>query len=193
MRNLAGLNSFVSYELSVPVKSIFSRWFYWSKWARTDYESKVLVGFNVPPGMVRNIVQADDCVGDPVLCEGAMLYRVDGGEVLTAADDQFDAISISMDLFDVSEFELSAFVVSGTAPAELADEDGDGDVDSRDAELAGYTVLSNEVHFSVLQYDKRRCFGGGGLSLNWDIDGNGVAAIPSVCPPGPGGLGRPPR
>ena len=192
LRNLAGLNSFVSYELAVEVKSPDSRWSWW-RTPEPTYVSKVLVGYNVPAGMVRNIVQVDECVGDPVGCAGQLLYKVDAGSVETAAPDLALAAYLSTDLFDFTEFELSAFVVSGSAPAELADEDGDGDVDSDDAELAGFTLLSNEVHFSVVQYDKRVCFGGGMMAMFWDLDVNGNEYVPMVCPAGPGNLKRPPR
>lgn len=189
LRNLAGLNSFVSYELSTA-KTYKGRG---KKGGSTVYASKVLVGFNVPMGMVRNIVQVDECVGDTVICEGPLQYRVDGGAVQNAAPDLYVATEVSIDLFDFAEFELSAFVVSGNAPAQLADEDGDGDVDSDDAELAGFTVLSNEIQFSVMQYDKRRCFGGGYMAMLWDLDGNGNAEMGDVCPAGPGDIKRPPR
>ncbi len=192
LRNLAGLNSFVSYELSVEVKSPYSRWFWWRR-PQPTYASRVLVGYNVPAGMVRNIVQVDECVGGPTDCAGQLLYKVDAGPVETAAPDLRLASHLSTDLFDFTEFELSAFVVSGSAPSELADEDGDGDVDSNDAELAGYTVLSNEVHFSVIQYDRRVCFGGGMMAMLWDLDLNGTEEVGSVCPAGPGDLKRPPR
>ena len=194
--NLAGLTNSISYDLSDLEKSK-------GRPPRNVSEfSRIWAHINMPANVVRNIIQYDACVGEQVFddetgeligCTGDDLWRVDGGPVETAPQQFTRPDSASKYLLEASVFEVRAFLVSGQAPNELFDENGDGVVDSADAEAAGYTLLSNEDSFEFLQLDQEICFGGGQNAVVYDLDGNGFATVPIVCGPGPGNLGRPPR
>jgi len=201
-RNLAGLVNSVSYDLSdLQKEKVKGR----GKPTSTFKEyTRIWAHINMLPLVVRNIIQYDACVGnitydDPpfddnvVSCDGDELWRVDGGPIETAPVNYGRADAASIDLLESSVFELRAFVVAGQAPNSLEDENGDGVVNSADAELAGYTLLSNEDSIEFLQLSELLCWGGGGNAVLFDLDGNGEILVPIVCPAGPGDLGRPPR
>lgn len=214
-RNLAGLVNSVAYELSVleesravpprstppgegppggeppgPPNNV------------TEF-SRIWAHLNMPPGVVRHIIQYDACVGEPIFdppgstsfeeCTGDDLWRVDGGPVETAPMNFERPDAASIDLLESTVFEIRAFLVAGQAPNELLDWTGDGIVDSGDAEAAGYTVLTNEDSIEFLQLSQLICFGGGMNAVYFDLDGNGEAIVPIECGAGPGDLSRPPR
>lgn len=197
-QNLAGLVNSISYDLSDLEKSR-------GRPPRTNKEfSRIWAHINMPAGVVRHIIQYDACVGNttpevvpdgeiPESCDGDELWRVDGGPIETAPDNFTRPDAASIALLQSTVFELRAFLVAGQAPHELFDENGDGVVDSEDAELAGHTLLSNEDSIEFLQLDEFICFGGGRNAVYFDLDGNGQAVVPIVCGTGPGNLGRPPR
>ncbi len=215
-RNLAGLVNSVTYELSVleesravppkgkppgggppggeppgPPNTV------------TEF-SRIWAHLNMPPGVVRHIIQYDACVGEITYtdppdnteidhCGPGELWRVDGGPIETAPMDYERPDAASIDLLESTVFEVRAFLVAGQGPNELFDLTGDGVVDSADAEAAGYTLLSNEDSFEFLQLSQLICWGGGMNAVYYDLDGNGEAIVPIVCGAGPGDLSRPPR
>ena len=215
VRNLAGLVNSVAYELSnaddgkskgkKPKKGKDKK-----KEATPEYHSTFWVSTIFQRDVIRPIVQLDNCVGEiddlswPPSCgNGDQLWRVDGGPVewvkdtlgYNAGGGISSVIDIATaDLMNLLSYKITVFMVSGTAPDSLFDEDGDGDVDSKDAKLAGYTVISNEDHVEFLLLSETICFGGGGGGFYADLDGNGeVGETDNTCPGGPGDISRPPR
>lgn len=209
VRNLAGLITSISYELStVREKATKPKG---SKGkpdeATLIYQSTFWAHINFPKNVIRPIVQLDTCVGDveliggvpnPNNCSGDELWRIDGGPIepvinkLGINPGRLDYATAP--LMNMLSYEITAFMVSGTAPTRLYDEDRDGDVDSVDAAMAGYTVISNQDHVEFLLLSEEVCHGGGGNGFYEDLDGNGWAApVSIVCPGGPGDLSRPPR
>lgn len=77
---------------------------------------------------------------------------------------------------------LRAFVVSATAPGFLSDLDGDAVTGAKDAELAGFRVISRELVFRVRTLYQVEDFRA--LPFVLDIDGNGLATCRfcSLCP-----------
>ena len=205
VRNLAGLTTSVAYELSnVHKENTKVKGSKGKPDVTISYQSTFWANVIFPRDVIRPIVQLDMCtgniIGDPgnADCDGDELWRIDGGPVERVKDTlAYDPGRIDFatsGLMNLLTYEVTAFMVSGTAPERLFDEDGDGDVDSADATLAGYTVISNEDHVEFLLLTELNCHGGGGNGYYEDLDGNGVAAPTSlVCPAGPGDLERPPR
>jgi hypothetical protein len=201
-RNLAGLVHSVSYDLSDLQEEKAKGQ---GKPTSTFKEYvRIWAHVNMLPLVVRHIIQYDACVGnitydDPPFdtnvesCNGDDLWRVDGGPVETAPMNYGRADAASIDLLESTVFEIRAFIVAGQAPDVLMDGNDDGVVDSADAVLAGFSVLSNEDSIELLQLSQLICWGGGGSAVLFDLDGNGEVQIPIVCPAGPGDLKTPPR
>jgi hypothetical protein len=201
-RNLAGLVHSVSYDLSDLQEEKAKGQ---GKPTSTFKEYvRIWAHVNMLPLVVRHIIQYDACVGnitydDPPFdtnvesCNGDDLWRVDGGPVETAPMNYGRADAASIDLLESTVFEIRAFMVAGQAPDVLMDGNDDGVVDSADAVLAGFSVLSNEDSIELLQLSQLICWGGGGSAVLFDLDGNGEVQIPIVCPAGPGDLKTPPR
>lgn len=177
LRNLAGLVSSVSYELS--------------DWTR---RTTVTAQFNMPRGAVAPFVKVDNCVGDVATCiDNPSLWRIDGGPLETTASAGEITKELYPELFESLTYELRIFVVSGTAPGTLADENGDGEVNSLDAEAAGYTVLSREAKVRLKQIYGDPCFNSVAGILREDFDGNGSVGPAIVCPAGSGSVRPIPR
>jgi hypothetical protein len=122
VRNSAGFLSSVGWELNDSTK-----------------HSDVLAHMTVPQGLYQPVVQFDTCVGTPPAVEGGPcgsppLFRVDGGPEVTSIDNLPAKVTT-----------LRIFAVSGVGPSVLSDLDGNGVVNSKDAVLAGYTLLSAET------------------------------------------------
>lgn len=203
-RNLAGLVNSVSYDLSDLEKTNSKDQGQKGKPTETiDEYVRIWAHINMLGQVVRNIIQYDACVGNitwqdaeetfPDSCDGDDLWRVDGGPIENPPFNFGRAEAASIHRLEDTVFELRAFLVAGQAPSILMDENGDGRVDSADAELAGYTLLSNEDSIEFLQLSQMICFGGGGNAVAYDLDGNGEALVPNVCPTSPGDIDRPPR
>ena len=202
--NLAGLVNSVTYDLSVIHKDA-GRPFGKGKpeFIYTE-QARIWAHMNMDNGVLRHIIQYDGCTGeitrnDPdnfglTSCDGDHLWRIDGGPVDIAPFVDPTGEPASVDLLESTTYTLKVFLVAGQAPNRLYDEDGDGDVDSVDAELAGSIVLSNEDSVSLLQLSREVCHGGGVTGLfAGDLDFNTEAFLQHVCPGGPGDLKRPPR
>jgi hypothetical protein len=121
-RNSAGFLTSVAWELNDSTK-----------------HSNVVAHMNVPDRLFQPVVQFDSCVGAPPTvpngpCGSPNLFRVDGGP---------ETADISQLPNRVTTIRI--FVVNGTAPSILSDLDGNGVVDSKDAVLAGYTLISKET------------------------------------------------
>lgn len=180
-RNLAGFLNWVSYELR-----------------GSTGKTIVHAGMVVTQNLIAPLVLADDCVGtfadpDSVYCDSPPRYRLNGSPVVLQSSGPTELIqSTYPPLANAIRYRIRAFVVSGVAPSELGDEDGDGDVDAADATAAGYTVISNEETVTVRRYVAGTCTGEANY-LFGDIDGNGRALTFAVCPPGPGQIRQPPR
>lgn len=173
-RNLAGLVTSVSYELNDRTR-----------------RTTVSAHFNIPDGAIAPFVKIDNCVGGPT-CEMPSIWRIDGGPEIEAPsnDDVFKVLY--PDLFDSLTYKLRFFVVSGTAPGVLSDENGDGVVNWRDAEHIGYTVLSKERKLRVRQILGDPCFNPNQVIYE-DFDGNGETHLGAVCPAGSGSVRQVPR
>jgi hypothetical protein len=203
-RNLAALVNSVSYDLSDLESTNSKEQGQKGKPTETIAEYvRIWAHINMLGQVVRNIIQYDACVGNvtwqdaeetfPDSCDGDDLWRVDGGPIENPPFNFGREDAASIYRLEDTVFELRAFLVAGQAPSVLLDENGDGQVDSADAELAGYTLLSNEDSIEFLQLSQLICFGGGGNAVAYDLDGNGAAFVPIVCPAGPGDIARPPR
>lgn len=204
VHNLAGLVNSVTYDLSDLTKTNSKA--IGQKGKPTEViveEARFWAHVNMPKQVVRNIIQYDACTGDILYtdppantswndCSGDDAWRIDGGAFEIPPEKFTRADAASIHLLNNTSFSVHAFLVSGHAPDQLFDANGDGDYRD-DAELAGYTVLSNLDSISLLQISDLLCWGGGGNSMYKDLDANGESTVPIVCGPGPGGLSRPPR
>ena len=104
----------------------------------------------VPPDLFESVYLVDRSVDD-ASCLGGALVRIDGGPLTCLPGQGFDWYYSLLPRPDEESVLLRAFVVNGNAPEELSDLDGDGDVDSADAILAGFRIISNEARFVVRQ------------------------------------------
>jgi hypothetical protein len=152
-RNLAGFVNTVSYELDDASR-----------------HTSVTAHMAVPEGLFNPVVLLDSCVTNSrgELCGGGSLYRVDGAPLGQPSP---------------SATTVRIFVVNGTAPALIADADGDGVVGAQDAQLAGYTLISREETVRLRQAP---------ALFPFDFDRNGRALGPQEAP-GPLTLTRVPR
>ena len=210
--NLAGLVNSVTYDLSdlhkekVKVKG--------KPTVTITEQARIWAHMNMDDGVLRHLIQYDACTGninwsepeegeeDPPppyvdSCDGKDWMSIDGGEAEPTLNQNWLGDFAAIDLLESTTYTLKVFLVAGQAPNRLFDEDGDGDVDSADAVLAGLILLSNEDSISLLQLSQEYCFGGsdgGNGSFHWDLDGNGEEGYDfPVCPAGPGTISRPPR
>jgi len=173
-RNVAGFISSVLYTLNNENTT-----------ANQGGQLVITAQMAVPPELFVPIVEVDDIVGhgpNVGQCPGVLgigcatatwEWRIDGGKITSGgAGDLLTALNQRL-------INIRIFVVNGNAPSELSDLNNDGIVDSKDAELAGYNVISNEVDVQVRNY--RQNLGGGGCptntiviegSLRTDLDGN---------------------
>jgi hypothetical protein len=152
-----------------------------SAWTMSDSDkhTNVVLHWNVPDSLLRPVVQFDSCVGvevSPGVCSGGVLYRVDGGPPVTNISDLPDRVTT-----------LRFFAVNGTAPSVLSDMDGNGVVNARDATLAGYRVLSNEVTLRFRTFFQDEIPG-----FLVDLDGNHLCPAPPL-PAGGGKVSPVPR
>jgi hypothetical protein len=149
LRNLAGFLTSVAWEMNDSLK-----------------HSDVVLHMNVPNGLFKPVVQVDTCVGivSNGVCPDGQLYRVDGAPLTTSIANLGDKVTT-----------LRIFVVNGTAPSVLSDGDGNGVVDSKDAVLAGYSLISREttVRFRTFSQDEIPGF-------VVDLDGNHEAPVPPL-------------
>ena len=189
VRNLAGMANSVSYEVSDLMKV--------KKSPDPAEEFKIWVDFNVLAKTFQSFVQVDANFLPGI--QPGQLWRIDGGEIEDLPLEVFDANGSSAPnmaaayLLKNQVFTVKAFMVSGDAPPELFDTDGDGDyVD--DAEAAGYVVLSNVAEISFLQIpNKDVCVYPQYNAVYDDLDDNDFATYAGFCPRGAGALRDPPR
>jgi hypothetical protein len=149
---------------------------------RTNVVASMVVG----NGLVTPAVVTDLCVGPPPefpgFCPfGGILGQIDG-ETLSG-----DALLDLLNRNNVTT--LRAFVVNRAAPSQLSDLDADGLIGARDAELAGFRLLSREVVFRVRTLHEGAEFF---FAPSADLDGNGDVTCGN-CLPGGGGLTPVPR
>jgi hypothetical protein len=163
LRNLGGFLTSVAWEMNDSVK-----------------HSDVVLHMNVPDGLFKPVVQMDTCVGIPSnvqgVCSGGQLFRVDGGPAATGITNLGDKVTT-----------LRIFVVNGTAPSVLSDLDGNGVVDSKDAVLAGYALISKEATLRFRTFSQDEVPG-----FLVDLDGNHEAPHPPL-PAGGGQVSPIPR
>ncbi|MEM6513780.1 MAG: hypothetical protein AAF660_12265 [Pseudomonadota bacterium] len=183
VNNMAGFTNSVSYELN----------------SLAD-KTTITAGIIVPPKLVAPFVVADECVGDPVTCDGDILWSVDGlapqsADVLTGqpsgtVTNTFEDYTA---LFDDTLYTISAYMVSGLAPNRVVDMNNNGRIGRADLEAMGYTVLSRRATLRLNQTRGNPCNGGVEEVAYKDFDGNGVAKLGITCPASPVGLSRVPR
>lgn len=150
------------------------------------HRTNVVASMVVANGLVTPAVVTDLCVGPPPpipdLCfSGGFLAQIDGQTV-----DPHLLLEI-LNQNNIATFR--AFVLNRTAPAQLSDLDADGLIGARDAELAGFRLLSREVVFRVRTLHQEDEFF---FAPHADLDGNGSAGC-SGCGGGGGGLTPVPR
>ena len=194
VRNLAGMANSVSFEVSDLMKV--------KKSSDLSEEFKIWVDFNVLTKTFQSVVQFDGNNGmaiDPA----NQLWRIDGGDVepIPPEIENHDPLNPNSSpneqaaayLITQQKFTVKAFMVSGTAPAELFDANGDGNyVD--DAEAAGYTVLSNVAEISFLQIPETVLCAGSPFNVVYsDLDDNGLFDAEEFCSKGPTALRDAPR
>jgi len=109
-------------------------------------------------------------------------YQIDGGPWVKDNNEYL------RNVLDQMVTTLRVFVVSGRGPSTLGDLNRDSIVDYRDAEQAGYTLLSAEtlVMFRTLHQEEEAYIG-----IPFDRDGNGMQFPP--LPAGGGGVNPIPR
>ena len=167
-RNLAGFLSAVDYELNDVT-------------GHTSLVAQISVPSLGRGGLFNPLVLFDDSLGATGGLEcplsGTSLVRVDGGKI---AELPFGSEKTDRTV------TVRAFVVNGVAPWVLSDLDNDGAIHAKDAELAGYSLLSQEAVIQV------RFFEDNSFGIPYDFDGNGCAVV-SQGPPSPGTLSRIPR
>jgi len=152
-----------------------------------------------PKHIISPYIQRDSNYGgrcNPPVDEGSFetALRINGGpiQIIEESTDSDSLYSFSRQSF-LSDYllqnyqsKLRIFVINGPAPNELMDSNNDGVVDSQDAVVDGYELLSEEKSISL-----RTVFVG-----YWgnyvDLDRNGCTG-PLVLPAGAGGLGRIPQ
>jgi hypothetical protein len=173
-RNLAGFINFVSWTLN-------------DRMAPTPGRSSVTAHMTVPFALMRPVTLADfdavDMDGNGTL-DMREAWRIDGGPLTigTASYGLVDALNRHVTT-------LRIFAVSGQAPDEFVDQDGNGRVDIRDAALTpGVTLLSREtiVRFQTLNQDVAA-----GYAVLFDFFGDGLQ--PPPAPAGSGGIRDIPR
>jgi hypothetical protein len=153
-------------------------------------ETSVQAHLNVPYALFDPVILYDNNISIPtydeagVLCgEDDALYRLDGGPLTCWVDggaSNFDPIAYD------TVTTVRVFVVDGVAPDILEDVSGNGRIDSYDAELMGYRVLSNQGTTRFRQWAEIFC------NFPYDFDGDGFGGT-CVAPGRPGGIVRPPR
>lgn len=173
--NLAGFLNSVGYELK-----------------SNSGKTVIHASMNLRNGLIAPIIALDNCIGaydGGSFCDiGEHWYRIDGG-ALQKGVGSMSAQALWSAVIPALTYEIRAFLVSGTAPSQLADLNNDGKVTGADAKLAGYEVISNEVVTRFTQVSGFICHEGTMSTIfGLDLDGNGQAQIGIACPPGPGAI-----
>jgi len=188
-RNLAGLMSSIAYELNdasarttvvahlnVPEGQVYT----FPLSAGGDFPARA------PRGLFTPVVLVDRCLGDTTTCSDRFdhIFRFDGGPQVTMTDGDM------LERLNTQVVTVRAFVVNGTAPSILTDRDHDGVVNSKDAALAGYVLLSGEETIRMVGwYDDELEV----TPMLFDFDGNGDARGQLVAPGGAGQITKVPR
>lgn len=190
IRNMAGLISTVTRELV-------------DKRGR----SHVVAHLNVQRGMFEPLVVFDSRTGGNTTpyVGPTFLRRIDSGPTETffwtdPPDDAFpDAAELEQllaTLDDVTPVKVRAVLVEGPAPSFIEDRDSNGKYTSKDLEMMGYTLLSNQASktLNIIQQDKFEDFSdpifgdqtecpSSEVIFGVDLSGNGVGF---VCDDGDG-------
>jgi hypothetical protein len=173
-RNLAGFVNVVSWTLNDRI-------------APTPGRTGVTAHMKVPFALFRPVTLADfdpiDTNGDGVKDFTREAWRIDGGP-LTIGTSTTTLLSV----LNKHVTTLRVFVVSGQAPDTLADMDGNGVVDIRDAEIADLPLLSRETVVRLQTYNQDVA---AGYAVLFDFFGDGLT--PPPAPAGPGGIRDIPR
>ena len=155
VRNLAGLMNQVSFEQAAhrarhkgkSDKSKKSGSKKSGKDRRKPSLSQVYVSASaaMPLGLIKNMLNLD--VGNQKL-------SIDGQPAIDLTSSYSNKVKAARTQMNRSlvideAFQIQAFMVSGLAPDELYDLNGNGHIDQQDAKLAGYTVLSNTARVKV--------------------------------------------
>lgn len=206
-RNLAGFLGNVGYEL-----------------ADQKLRTTITASMIVPRFLFSHTRIVDGCIGEQVYtdpgtgnlwCEGFPGQRVDGGPIQGVAGNDGSIVELRAFLVAPILDELEGFIRHLNV---VTDMNGDGVVGAADADLMGWTVLSNEVVFEFKQigndirgafnprfgWVQGYCNGGARPDTSvtsaqtdflYDIDGNGVIILDPdiVCPGGASGTSNPPR
>jgi hypothetical protein len=147
----------------------------------TNHQTSVVASLVTPSWFLRPPPPIDLCVGALLTPEGPC----EGGALGLNSAGGLVRLDVLVDTFNQSSTTtFRAFVVSGRAPQSLNDANGDGVIDSKDADLVGYRVISREVVFRVrtlLQIEDLL-----NAPVLDDLDGNGLAtcALCATCLPG---------
>jgi hypothetical protein len=180
-RNVAGFTSSVLYTLNNEVAT-----------PNQAGQFVITAQMAVPPELFVPVAEVDDNVGPLNLADcpfmflfgpcstATWMWRIDGGKLSSGSQGDLD--------FALSDrvSNIRVFAVNGKAPDVLVDLNGDGVVDSTDARLAGYEVISNEAKVQIRNFRQNKgdfaIFGPYGCtntrvfegSVRTDLDGNGI-------------------
>jgi hypothetical protein len=141
----------------------------------------------VPFALFRPVTLADfdpiDTNGDGVKDFTREAWRIDGGPLAVGT-----STTTLLSVLNKRVTTLRVFVVSGQAPDTLADMDGNGVVDIRDAEIANLPLLSRETVVRLQTYNQDVA---AGYAVLFDFFGDGLT--PPPAPAGSGGIKDVPR
>ena len=176
IRNMAGLISTVTREL-----------------ADRRGRSHVVAHLQVERGMFEPLVVFDSRTGGTTMpyVGATFLRRIDSGpiETFTWTDVPTQAFTTKAELDqllatldDVSSVKVRAVLVEGQAPSFIEDRDGNGKYTSKDLEMMGHTLLSNQASktINIIQQDKFEDFDdelecpSRSVIFGVDLSGNGV-------------------
>ena len=178
-RNLAGLVNSVSWTLNdcLGSKNLPD--------GCANGRTSVTAHLNVPRNLFTPVVRLDLGKVDENNMLVGRAYQIDGGDIVP--DNNKALLGVLNELVTT----VRVFVVSGRGPDVLEDLDGNGVVDSKDARLAGYKVLSGDKVFFLRTYHQSYTPGNSDLAVLYDFDGNGMQG--DVAPGGSGGVTGIPR
>jgi hypothetical protein len=159
-RNIAGFFNSLGYTLLADITAPIG-----------EGEITVTTQLVVPGGLLTPVVLKDTNTTIPFVDDygtwcgpGNSAYRLDGGP-LTCFHGSLQAVD---PVINATLVTLRVFVVHGTAPDVIWDENGDYVLDIEDVEAMGYRPLTGEEVVTLYQHHQLEC------GYAYDFDGDGV-------------------
>jgi hypothetical protein len=163
IRNFAGMLNSVTIELNDSFDG-----------------SSIMAFLRVPDGLLEPLTLVDRSITNPNV---DFMTRRDSGPVQshtfsTPPGNQRELVAAILATYPDVNVRVRAVIVQGEAPAFIDDLDGDGTYTAKDVQLAGYTLLSNQVNLQIhavqndviSEYDPFKC---PAAILAGDLDGDG--------------------